>query len=65
VLTKSITLWKLGYINKMNWNILVILGKKIKRDSIKNVNQNRIAIKVKRSICLNKGAPSSKAKYSL
>jgi len=29
--------WK----NKMNWNILVILGKEIKRDSIINVNENR------------------------
>ena len=27
--------------NKVNWNILVTLGKKIKRDSISSVNENR------------------------
>ena len=29
------------WINKANWNILVTLGKEIKRDSISSVNENR------------------------
>ncbi len=30
-------------INEVNWNILVTLGKKIKRDSMISVNENRVA----------------------
>ena len=30
----------------MNWNILVTLGKKIKRDSMINVNESRSAYKI-------------------
>jgi hypothetical protein len=33
-------------INEVNWNILVTLGKKIKRDSIISVNENRAAYSV-------------------
>ena len=31
-------------INEVNWNILVTLGKEIKRDSIISVNENRLII---------------------
>jgi hypothetical protein len=31
--------------NKVNWSILVTLGKEIKRDSISSVNENRKAYK--------------------
>jgi len=30
-------------INEVNWNILVALGKEIKRDSMINVNKSRTA----------------------
>lgn len=40
-------------INEVNWNILVTLGKKIKRDSINNVSESRAAKKVKRFDSLN------------
>lgn len=49
----------------MNWNISVTLGKEIKRDSMNSENESRISFKVKRVICLNKGEPSSKAKYGI
>ena len=32
-------------INEVNWNILVTLGKEIKRDSIISVNESRKAYK--------------------
>jgi len=32
-------------MNKVNWNILITLGKEIKRDSTKNVNKGRKACK--------------------
>lgn len=34
-------------VNKVNWNILVTLGKEIKRDSINGVSNYRKAYKVK------------------
>jgi len=33
-------------INEVNWNILVTLGKEIKRDSIISVNESRIAYSI-------------------
>ena len=38
----------------MNWNILVTLGKKIKRDSMISVNENRTAYGVKKDFTLEK-----------
>jgi hypothetical protein len=32
-------------INEVNWNILVALGKEIKRDSMISVNESRVAYK--------------------
>ena len=44
-------------INKVNWNILVALGKEIKRDFMNSVNENEKAYKVKWYInCLNLSA---------
>ena len=49
----------------MNWNILLTLGKKIKRDSKNNVNESRTSFKIKQEICLNKEEPSFKTKYGI
>ena len=52
----------------MNWNILVTLGKEIKRDSIISENENRIAYLINKiTIKLFEiiGEPSSKAKYNI
>ena len=50
----------------MNWNILLTLGKQIKRETISSENESKLkSIKVKRIICLNTGEPSSKAKYGI
>ena len=49
----------------MNWNILLTLGKQIKRETIISENESMISLKVKRVICLNIGEPSSKAKYGI
>lgn len=43
--TQYIVYGNIGHINKVNWNILVTLGKQIKRDSTKNVNKGRKASK--------------------
>lgn len=52
-------------INKVNWNILVTLGKEIKRDSIKQIwsslkSQMVITLKLFKLY----GEPSSKTKYN-
>ena len=50
----------------MNWNIILTLGKQIKRETISSENESKLkSIKVKRIICLNIGEPSSKAKYGI
>ena len=49
----------------MNWNILLTLGKQIKRETIISENESMISLKVKWVICLNIGEPSSKAKYGI
>ena len=51
----------------MNWNILIASGKKIKRDSLSNVNERRKVLKSKmecKSVWI-KGEPSSKTKYDI
>ena len=41
--------------NEVNWNILVALGKEIKRDSMINVNENREVYLISKMVinCLN------------
>jgi len=54
-------------MNEANWNILVALGKEIKRDSMISVNESRsvytISKTVKKLFELN-GEPSPKTKYN-
>jgi len=50
----------------VNWNILVTLGKEIKRDFIISVYKYKIKLTSKMEhICLKIGEPSSKAKYNI
>jgi hypothetical protein len=53
----------------VNWNILVTLGKEIKRDSMISVNESRKAYIINKYNEYNlfeyKGEPSSKAKYNI
>ena len=54
----------------MNWNISVTLGKEIKRDCyLVDAKQQKLRKNSKKvkwiKICLNKGEPSSKAKYDI
>ena len=51
----------------MNWNILLTLGKEIKRDSKISVSENREALTSKMVYKLFElnGEPSSKAKYDV
>ena len=52
----------------MNWNILLTLGKEIKRDSISSVNENRSVYKISKIVLKlfeYYGEPSSKTKYNI
>ena len=72
----NLIVWTFGeilYINEVNWNILLALGEKIKRDNMSSVSESigqtkkiRSSLKVKWiKICLNTGEPSSKTIYDI